>query len=60
MKAFNCQYDCNIQFIDRLVKPSLETGWFSGFLDAVGCFSGRVKSCHTSKVNKTPYLTFSV
>jgi hypothetical protein len=59
LKTFNSQYDCNIQFIDRLVKPSLNTAWLSGFLYAVGCFTGRVKACHTSNLNKVPFLTFA-
>lgn len=72
LKTFNYQYDCNILFINRLVKPSLNTGWLSGFIDAVGCFTGRAKSCNKLEVNKAraragsyhspsaPYLTFSV
>jgi len=60
LKTYNSQYDCNIQFIDRLVKPSLNTAWLSGFLDAEGCFTGRVKACHTYNLNKVPFLTFSV
>ena len=33
----------SITFKDRLVKSSLDTGWFPGFSDAEGCFYARVK-----------------
>lgn len=40
LKILNYQYSNNILFIDRLVKPSISTGWLSGFIDAVACFTG--------------------
>ena len=49
-----------IPFKDKLIKPSLHSGWISGFVDAEGCFYGRVKSCSTSKLRKAPHLTFQV
>ena len=30
LDAYNKQYNMNIAFIDRLVKPSLSSGWISG------------------------------
>jgi hypothetical protein len=48
-------------FIDRLVKPSLNTGWLSGFIDAVGSFTGRLKDSNPlHDTYKTPYLTFYI
>lgn len=58
--TYNKQYSMHIPFKDRLVKPSLLSGWISGFSDAEGCFYGRVKSCSTSKLRKAPHLTFQV
>lgn len=60
LNTFNKQYNMNILFKHRLVKPSLLTNWISGFSDAEGCFTGRVKSCKTSKLRRAPHLTFSV
>lgn len=61
LKVFNSQYSDNILFIDRLVKPSLNTGWLSGFIDAVGFFSGRLKDSNPlNDTSKTPYLTFYI
>jgi len=50
----------DITFIDILIKPSLFSGWISGFTDGEGCFTGRVKNCKTSKLRKAPHLTFSI
>lgn len=60
LNTFNNQYNKNLLFIDRLVSPSLNSGWISGFSDAEGCFSGRVKKCRTYKFKKGPHLTFSI
>ncbi len=60
LNTYNEQYNMNITFKDQLVKPSLDSGWISGFVDAEGCFYGRVKSCSTSKLRKAPHLTFQV
>lgn len=57
---FNTQYNKNVEFKDRSVKPSLNTAWLSGFIDAEGSFTGRVKFCKTSKLGKAPHLTFSL
>lgn len=54
-----------ITFKDCLVKPSLSSGWISGFSDYApsklkeGCFYGRVKSL-TSKLKRAPHLTFQI
>ena len=58
--TYNKQYGMNILFKDKLVKPSLFSGWISGFSDAEGCFYGRVKSCLTSRLRRAPHLTFQV
>jgi len=34
LNVFNNQYKKNILFINRLILPSLNTGWLSGFADA--------------------------
>lgn len=60
LETYNKQYSTNITFIDRLVEPSVHSGWISGFTDAEGCFYGRVKSCWTSKLKRAPHLTFQI
>ena len=60
LDTFNKQYNMNIAYKDHLIKPSLNDYWVSGFADAEGCFRGRVKSCHTSKLRKAPHLSFEV
>lgn len=59
LETYNKQYSMNITFKDKLVKPSLHSGWISGFTDAEGCFYGRVKSL-TSKLKRAPHLTFQI
>nr|YP_008965378.1 GIYYIG [Rhynchosporium commune]AHC02364.1 GIYYIG [Rhynchosporium commune] len=60
LETYNKQYSTNITFKDRLLEPSLQSGWISGFADAEGCFYGRVKSCLTSKLKRAPPLTFQI
>lgn len=60
LDTYNNQYGMNIIFLDNLVKPSLYSGWISGFSDAEGCFFGRVKNCLTSKFKRAPLLTFQI
>jgi len=60
LSVFNTQYNRNVEFNPRLVKPSLNTAWLSGFIDAEGSFTGRVKYCRTSQFKKAPHLTFSL
>lgn len=60
LETYNNQYSMDIPLKDRLVKPSLDSGWISGFSDAEGCFTGRVKNCRTSRLKRAPHLTFQV
>jgi hypothetical protein len=60
LTTYNKQYNMEIPFKDKLVKPSLHSGWISGFVDAEGCFYGTVKSCSTSKLRRAPHLTFQL
>lgn len=60
LDTYNKQYSMNILFKDRLVKPSLSTGWISGFSDAESSFTGRVKNCWSSKLRRAPHLTFQI
>lgn len=60
LDTYNKQYDMNLIFKDKLVKPCLFSGWISGFSEAEGCFYGRVKSCLTSRLRRAPHLTFQV
>lgn len=58
--AYNNLYKQNIMFVDKLIKPNLDNSWITGFTDAEGYFGARVKSSKTSKLNKYPYLIFSL
>ena len=58
LKIFNNQYSKEILFIDRVIKPSLNTGWLSGYTDALGSFIGLKKNKEFNF--KTLYLTFSI
>lgn len=60
LQTFNKQYHRDVKFLERSVKPSLNSAWLSGFIDAEGCFLGRVKNCRTSKLKEAPHLTFSI
>ena len=60
LEVYNKQYNNYIEFNTRLIKPSLNSAWLSGFIDAEGSFQGRVKSCKTSKLKNAPHLTFSI
>jgi len=60
LDTYNKLYSMNIPFKDRLVKPSLSSGWISGFSDAECSFTGRVKSCWSSKLRRAPHLTFQI
>lgn len=59
LKYFNNQYSKEILFIDSVIKPSLTTGWLSGYIDAVGSFTGRLENSNKLK-SITPYLTFYI
>ena len=58
--AFNTRYNKNVKFKVPLVKPSFSNAWLSGFIDAEGCFTGRVKKSMTNKLKEAPLLTFSI
>lgn len=60
LTAFNKQYSENKEIKDNNIKPSLETGWLSGFIDAEGHLGGRVKYCRTSKLKKAPHLSLTI
>lgn len=62
LDTYNKQYGASekITFKDKLIKPSLFSGWISGFCDAEGCFYGMGKNCLTSRLKKAPYLTFQI
>lgn len=59
LEIFNNQYSKEILFIDRDPKPSLNTGWLSGYIDALGSFTGIMEN--SEELNpRTPYLTFFI
>jgi hypothetical protein len=61
LDTYNNQYDMKITFKDMLVKPSLFSGWISGFAEANVFFYGRrEKDCLTSKLKRAPHLTFKI
>ena len=60
LKIFNNQYSKEIIFINRDIKPSLTTGWLSGYIDAVGSFSGREAVENNESKSIIPYLTFYI
>lgn len=60
LDTFNKQYKENLVFKNTLIKPSLTSAWISGFSDAEGSFTGRVKDCKTSKLKRAPHLTFAI
>jgi hypothetical protein len=60
LNTYNEQYNMSILFKNHLVKPCLHSSWLSGFVDAEGCFYGRVQSCYLSRLRKAPHLTFQV
>lgn len=61
LNIFNIQYFKEILFIDRDIKPSLSTGWLSGYIDALGDFTGRTSSIAGKELNsKITNLTFHI
>lgn len=44
LEVFNSQYSKEILFIDRDIKPSLKTGWFSGYIDAIAKFISSIEN----------------
>jgi len=47
---YNEYYSENIQVIDNLCPISTSDSWISGFTDAEGDFTVRIKKCRTSKI----------
>jgi len=60
LKIFNNQYSKDICFIDRVLKPSLTTGWLSGYIDAHGSFTGLTENKELNAPYKILYLMFSI
>ena len=68
LKIYNNQYSKEIVFIDRVIKPSLNTGWLSGYIDALGPREGNFTSLTAKRAqrqnkefnSKTFYLKFSI
>lgn len=68
LNIFNNQYSATqkILFIDSVIKPSLSTGWLSGYIDALGSFTSRIEnskelnSVRSQPSMRTPYLTFFI
>lgn len=57
---FNNQYSKYLFFIDRVIKPSLTSGWLSGYIDAQGSFIGLTENKELNAPYKTLYLIFSI
>lgn len=60
LDTYNKQYNQNIFYILNINNPSLQHGWLSGFIDALGCFSARLKPCFTSKSGFNLLVEFSI
>lgn len=72
LEIFNKQYSKDILYIPRDIKPSLNTGWFSGYIDATAEFNGLIenkglnslppyiKPYRGGLVQAPLYLTFSI
>nr|QCQ69151.1 LAGLIDADG endonuclease [Powellomyces hirtus] len=43
LAAYNKKYNVSIPYIESKAEVSFSNAWLSGFIDAEGCFSGRVK-----------------
>jgi hypothetical protein len=54
---YNLQYNDNINYKNTFINLSLNKAWLSGFIDAEGCFTARIKSC---KLKEIPELSFSI
>lgn len=61
LNIFNMQYSKEILFIDRDIKPSLMTGWLSGYTYGLGGFTDRTGYVAGKELNsRIPYLTFYI
>lgn len=59
LNIFNIQYSKEILFNNSVIKPDLTTGWLSGYIDALGSFTGRIGEGKELN-SRTPYLTFFI
>jgi len=65
LNVFNNQYSKEILIIDSIIKPSLTTGWLSGYIDAKGNFTGRnilgiLPENSNIFSSRIPYLSFFI
>ena len=60
LSVYNKQYNENIPLKICQPIPTVETGWLSGFIDAKGSFSARIRYCETYKLGKSPELSLSI
>lgn len=58
--SINLKYKENIPYLESNIIPSFSNAWLSGFIDAEGCFSARVKHCRTSKLGKNLLVDFTI
>ena len=58
--AYNKLYNENILHRESNIKLSLDTSWLSGFIDAEGSFSARLKDDKTTKSGKTVLTDFTI
>ena len=42
-------YKCDAKHVMSAAKISFDNAWLAGFIDAEGCFTARLRRCHTSK-----------
>jgi hypothetical protein len=43
-----------------LIKSCLNTAWLTGFIDAEGSFSARIRPCKISRLGKAPHLSLTI
>lgn len=62
LKIFNDQYSSTLAeeitvAQDRVIKPSLTNGWLSGYIDALGSFTGRIENSSRMNFRYLPLAT---
>lgn len=60
LDVYNKQYSQCEVYKQSVILPSFHNAWLSGFIDAEGCFSARVKKCKTSKAGVNLFVDFSL
>jgi hypothetical protein len=60
LETFNQQYNMQIAYLESNKKPSFDTDWLSGFIDAEGSFRARFKPCKTSRSGKSLLTEFTI